>query len=332
MRGPLEGEENFEEQWRELKDRFKGLSGFTSVIIIVVIIALWLASGFYQVGPGEIGLVKVFGKYSGQAEPGLQYHLPAPIGSAVVVNRETVRTAEIGFRSEPNLQSTRFPTNLEEAIMLTSDFNIIRAETVIQYDIRDAETFAFEIEDYSVLIREAAQAIIRERIAAHTVDQALTEQRQEIADEIQDELQTMLDGYNTGINIIDVRLQEVTPPTEQVADAFDDVNSAIQDRERTIFEARRYANEQIPVAEGERQQFINAAEGYRDSRILQAEGDVSRFLAILERYRLGEEVTEARLYIETMEELLPNLKKMILPEQGSVLPLLNLEQFLEEGN
>jgi len=217
--------------------------------------------------------------------------------------------------------------------MLTSDFNIIRAETVIQYDVRDAEVFAFELENQELLMRETAQSIIRERMAAHTVDQALTEQRQEIADEIQDELQSLLDEYGTGVRIIDVRLQEVTPPTDEVARAFDDVNSAVQDKERTIFEAQRYSNEQIPVAEGERQQLINAAEGYMQSRILQAEGDVSRFLAVLDRYRLGEDVTEARLYIETMEEILPNLRKMILPTNGGVLPLLDLQNLLEEeGN
>jgi len=333
MRGPLEGEENFEQQWRELGKRFSGLGGVGALVIILVILGIWLASGFYQVGPGEIGLVKMFGKYSSQTEPGLQYHLPTPIGSAVIVNRQTVRTAEIGFRSQSGVPSTRFPTRGDEALMLTSDFNIIRAETVIQYDVRDAEVFAFELENQELLMRETAQSIIRERMAAHTVDQALTEQRQEIADEIQDELQSLLDEYGTGVRIIDVRLQEVTPPTDEVARAFDDVNSAVQDKERTIFEAQRYSNEQIPVAEGERQQLINAAEGYMQSRILQAEGDVSRFLAVLDRYRLGEDVTEARLYIETMEEILPNLRKMILPTNGGVLPLLDLQNLLEEeGN
>ena len=330
MRGPLEYEEDFEQQWNDLRKRFGGLGSFGSIIIIVVILGIWLASGIYQVGPDEVGLVKVFGRYTGQTEPGLNYHLPTPIGSAVIVNIQTFRTAEIGFRSQPGVPSTRFPTQADEALMLTSDFNIIRAETVIQYDVSNAETFAFEVEDFTVLIREASQAIIRERVAAHTVDQALTEQRTEIADEIQDELQLLLDEYGTGINILDVRLQEVTPPTNEVAEAFDDVNSAEQDKARTVNEAQRYANEQIPVAEGERQQLINTAEGYKQSRILQAEGDVARFLAVLERYRLGEDVTEARLYIETMEEILPNLNKLVLPDQGGgILPLLNLEQLLK---
>ncbi len=211
--------------------------------------------------------------------------------------------------------------------MLTGDFNIIRVETVIQYDVTDAETFAFQVEDYRLIMREAAQAVIRERVAVRGVDEALTEKREEIAAEIMDELQQILDQYETGLRIINVRLQEVTPPTGQVAAAFDDVNSAVQDKERLIFEAQRYANEQLPRAEGRSQKIQNEAEAYKQSRILQAEGDVARFVSVLERYQLGPSVTETRLYIETMEEILPSLKKIIVPgDAGGLLQFLDLHQ------
>ncbi len=181
-------------------------------------------------------------------------------------------------------------------------------------------------------LREAAQAVIRERVAVRGVDEALTEKREEIAAEIMDELQQLLDDYGTGLRIINVRLQEVTPPTGQVAAAFDDVNSAVQDKERLIFEAQRYANEQLPRAEGMSQKILNEAEAYKQSRILQAEGDVARFVAVLERYQLGPEVTETRLYIETMEQILPGLKKIIIPRDAAgLLQFLDLQQAAGDG-
>jgi len=332
MRGPLEFEEEFDERWRDFGRWLGRLGGWTGWAIIAVIVGIWLLNGFYTVGPSEVGLVKRFGKFVRETGPGVHYRLPSPIESVVIVDQSSIRTEEIGFRSRPGLPSTQYPVRPEEALMLTGDFNIIHVETVIQYDIVRPETFAFEVRDYRTVLREAAQAVIRERVALRTVDEALTEKREEIANEIQNELQALLDRYGTGIRIINVRLQEVRPPTPEVAAAFDDVNSAIQDKERTIFEAQRYANEQIPRAEGQAQKILNEAEAYKQSRILQAQGDVARYLAILEKYHLGETVTEARLYLETMEEILPNLNKIILTrEAGGLLSLLNLEQLLGSG-
>ena len=319
-----------ESGWEIWRRRLTQMTTLTAWGIIVVFVGLWLLSGMYTVGPSEVALVKRFGKYVGATGPGFHYRLPAPIESVVVVDRQSVRTEEIGFRSRSGIPSVAFPAREEEALMLTGDFNIIRAETVVQYDIKDAEVFAFELEDYRTVLREAAQAVIREKVALRGVDEALTEKREEIAAEIHRELQTLLDRYGTGIRVINVRLQEVVPPTAEVAAAFDDVNSAIQDKERLIFEAKRYANERLPRAQGEAQKILNEAEAYKQSRLLQAEGDVARFLAVLDRYRLGEAVTEARLYIETMEEILPSLNKIILTEKaGGLLSLLNLEKLLE---
>ena len=249
-RNPFEENPEVFERARGLLGRLSGLTGW---VVLLVVLGFYAAGGIYQVEPSEVGLVKRFGQFVGTTGPGLHYHLPAPIESVVIVNQKSVR-------SQSGLASTQFPNRDEESQMLTGDFNIIRVETVIQYDISSATTFAFEVENYRDVLREAAQAIIREKIGTRVVDEALFEKRDEIADEVHTELQTLLDQYGLGVRVLNVRFQEVTPPTTEVADAFDDVNSAIQDKESTIFGARRYENEQIPRAEGEAQKILNAAE------------------------------------------------------------------------
>jgi membrane protease subunit HflK len=298
-------------------------------IVILVILSVWLASGAYTVDPSEIGLVKRFGKFTHQTGPGFHYHLPRPIGSVTKVDQRSVRTEEIGFRSREGVSSNEFSSRDEEALMLTGDFNVIKVETVVQYDVKDPETFAFNVENPRSVLREAAQAVIRERVAVRSVDEALTEKREESAAKIHEELQSMMDRYQTGIRIINVRLQEVTPPTQAVAEAFDDVNSGVQDKERLIFEAQRYTNEQLPRALGIAQKINNEAQSYKQSRILKAEGDVARFVAVLESYPPGDSVTLERMYIETMEEILPQMRKIVVPAGGSdSLKLLGLNELL----
>lgn len=315
---------------REALERVGRAGASMGWLIIVVVLGVWLAGGIYTVDPQEVGLVKRFGKYTKQSGPGFHYRLPWPIESVVIVDQRSVRTEEIGFIPIHGRDSTDYPDRPEEAQMLTRDFNMISVETIVQYDVTKVEVFAFEVENFRTIIREAAQAVIRERVATRSVDEALTERREEIANEVMKELQQLLEAYGTGLRIINVRLQEVTPPTQQVAAAFDDVNSAVQDKERLIFEAKRYANEQIPRAEGQAQQILNQAEGYKQSRILGAEGDVARFSAVLARYRGSELVTEARMYIETMEEILPHLNKVILTKDaGNLLGMFSLEKLLE---
>jgi membrane protease subunit HflK len=333
MQGPIEFEREFEERWQDWRRRLGRLGGGAGWLAILLILAIWLVSGIYTVGPSQVGLVKQFGKFIQENGPGFHYRLPWPIQSVVIVDQWSVRTEELGFRSRAGIPSTQYPVREEEALMLTGDFNIIRVETIVQYDVDKSKVFAFEVEDYRAVIRQAAQAVIREKVATRAVDEALTERREEIAAEVQRDLQALLNNYGTGMRIINVRLQEVVPPTQEVAAAFDDVNSAIQDKERVILEAQAYTNEQLPRAEGQRQRILNEAEGYKQSRILHAQGDVARFLAVLERYQTGKVVTEARLYIETMEEILPNLTKIILSrEAGGLLSLLDLERLIGGGS
>ncbi len=180
MRGPLDLDEEFPREWQEWGRRQWGrLSGGVGWIILLVILGAWLLSGIYTVGPYEVGLVKRFGKFVQANGPGFHYRLPWPIESVVVIDQRSVRTEELGFRSRPSLPSTQFPGREEEALMLTGDFNIIRVETIVQYDVINPEKFAFEVEDYRTVIREAAQAAIREKVATRGVDEALTEKRKE---------------------------------------------------------------------------------------------------------------------------------------------------------
>lgn len=330
MRGPLDFDlEDEGERWQDLGRRLGRLGGWTGWLIVLVIVGLWLASGIYTVGPSEVGLVKRFGKFTRQVGPGLHYRLPSPIESVVIVNQYGKQEVEIGV-TPPGRFVRAAPA--EESLMLTGDFNIVYVEATIAYNVsRDPQAYAFEIEDPQLIVRQAAQAIIREQVALQEVDRLFaSEERQLMGERIKQELQALLDRYGTGIQVLNVFLQEVKPPTPEVAAAFDDVNSAIQDKERMILEAQRYANEQIPRAEGQAQKILNEAEAYKQSRILEAQGAAARFLSVLESYYLGETVTAARLYIETMEEILPGMRKVILPTGGSgLVSLLDLERLLQ---
>jgi len=322
-----------ESGWEIWRRRFTQMGSLGAWLIIIVIIGIWLLSGMYTVGPSEVGLVKRFGKYVKMSEPGFHYRLPRPIESVVIVDRESVRTEEIGFESVRGLPSTQFPAKEEEALMLSGDGNIVHVEVVVQYRVKDPESLAFQIISADEIVDQAAKAVIREKIAQHTVDEILTTARDTIANTALESLQNLLDSYGAGISVLNVRLQEVTPP-DPVAQAFDDVNSSIQDKERIIFDARKYENDIMPKAEGEAQQIINQAGGYRQSRVLLAQGDVARFKAVLDRYKLGEDVTRTRLYIETMEEILPQMNKIILTQgsQQSILSLLSLAKVLIGGD
>lgn len=322
---------DYRQEWRSLWERFRRWVTSASWIIVVLFVGIYALSGFYTVGPSEVGLVKRFGKLVRTSDPGFHYRLPYPIESVVIVNVRQPRTEEIGFRSVPGLPSAQFPEEREEALMLTGDGNIIQVEVVVQYDIKEPERFAFNLSDPERIVDQAAKAAIREKVALRTVDQALTTERDIIAEETRETLQKLLDTYQTGIRVINVRLQEVTPPTLEVNRAFDDVNSALQDKERKINEAQKYSNDLLPRAQGEAQQILNIAEAYKQSRILQAQGDVARFLSILERYQLGRDVTELRLYLEALETVLPKLNKVIITKGATgILGVLNLDEVFQK--
>jgi len=300
-------------------------------LAIVVIVVIYLLSGIYTVGSSEVGLVKQFGRYVSTAGPGMHYHLPSPIQSVVIVNVLGVRKEEIGFRTVSPAPNPRYQTVEIEALMLTGDGNITHVEMIVQYRVKDAQKFAFNLIDSRAIVKQGAEAVLREQVATKTLDETLTKERDVIATDTMISLQNLLDTYGAGIVVSNVQLQDVKPPAEVVS-AFDDVNSARQDKDKLINEADKYSLDILPRARGQAQEIGNQAEAYKQERIKRAEGDTSRFLEVLKKYELGPDVTRTRMYIETMEAILPGMDKIILPQdEGGVFKLLDLDQLMQKG-
>jgi membrane protease subunit HflK len=218
----------------------QNLPGGIGWLVIIVVIGVYLLTGIYTVGSSEVGLVKRFGRYTATVNPGMHYHLPAPIESVSIVNVLQVRKEEIGFRTISPAPNPRYQIVETEALMLTGDGNIAHVEMVVQYRVKDAQLFAFNLIDASALVKQGAEAVLREQVATKTLDQTLTEQRDVIAANTMTSLQALLDSYGTGIVVGNVQLQDVKPPREVIS-AFDDVNSARQDKEKLINQADQYA-------------------------------------------------------------------------------------------
>ncbi len=309
----------------------KFMRGGTGWLIIIVLVGLWAAQGFYTVKQAEVGLVKRFGKHVRTVGPGLNYHIPAPIESALIVNISEVRKIEVGYTTISPPPNPRYRTNKEEAQMLTGDSNIVHIEFAVQYKVKSPEKFVFNLIDQESMIKAMSEAIIREEIAKRNLTDIITVDRAEIEQSVQDDLQSLLDDYQTGILVNTVELQDANPP-EEVAKAFDDVNSAHEDRKTYVNQARSYANKVVPEAEAEAAGIINNAEAYKEEKITSAQGDVAKFKDVLAKYNMGsKEVTKARLYIESMEKILPGTQKIVITEESSgssVLKLLDINRVL----
>ena len=290
--------------------------------IVGIALVIWLLTGIYVVGPDEVGVVRTFGKFTRIAQSGLNYHLPYPIEVVDTPKVMEVKRIEIGFRS---VGKNQFRTVENESLMLTGDENIVDAELIVQYKIKNAADYLFNFVRPVVTVREASEATLRTVIGRHNIDQALTMGKLQIQEESKELLQSILDKYKTGIQVVAVQLQDVSPPKQVIA-AFKDVASAKEDKNRMINQAEGYRNDIIPKARGEAEALIRAAEGYREARIKRAEGDVARFKAILKEYRKAKDITRKRMYLETMEEILPGIQKYIVPKgkDSNLLNLLNL--------
>jgi membrane protease subunit HflK len=298
------------------------LLSFGVMPIIGIVIVLWLLTGIYSVGPDEVGVVRTFGKVTRIAQSGLRYHLPIPIEQVDTPKVTEVKRSEVGFRHIGNQQFRKVE---HESLMLTGDENIVDAEMIVQYKIKDAEDYLFNFVGPELTIREVSESALRTVIGQHTIDEALTTGKFQIQEETQTLMQQILDKYETGILIVAVQLQSVAPP-QQVEASFKDVASAKEDKNRKINEAQGYRNDVIPKARGEAQAMLREAEGFREARIKRSEGDVAKFRAMLIEYRKAKDVTRRRLYLEAMEEILPGVKKYIVPsdKNGNLLNLLNL--------
>jgi len=294
-------------------------------ILLILILILYLASGIFIVRPDEQGVVKRFGKFDRLTSPGLNYHLPYPIETVLTPAVTQVKRVEIGFRTLSSGPSTRYQEIPTEALMLTGDENIVSAEAIVQYKIKDPVKYLFKIILPEQSVKDAAEAVLRQVIGARGIDEALTIGKYEIQEETKNLLQRLLDSYDSGILIVAVQLQDVNPPQE-VQDAFKDVASAKEDKSKYINQAEGYRNDIIPKARGEAAKMVKEAEGYKIERIRKAEGEVEKFNKILSEYKNGEYVTQLRIYLETMEEILPRMKKFILDleDHGSLINLLPL--------
>ena len=289
-----------------------------------IALVLWLLTGIYVVGPDEVGVVQTFGKYSRAAQSGLNYHFPYPIETVSTPKVTEVKRIEIGFRTVGNKQ---YQTVERESLMLTGDENIVDAEMIVQYRIKDPVAYTFNFIEPELTVREASEASLRTVVGRHNIDEALTSGKFMIQEETKELVQSILDKYSTGILVVAVQLQDVSPP-EQVIAAFKDVASAKEDKNRMVNQAEGYRNDVIPKARGEAEARIREAEGYKQARISRAEGDVAKFSAILKEYRKAKGVTETRMYLETVEEVLQNKEKIIVPDGeggGNLINLLNLK-------
>ena len=290
--------------------------------IVGIALIFWLFTGIYTVGPDEVGVVQRFGKYDRIVQSGLNYHMPFPIETVKTPKVTEVKRIEVGFRT---VGKNQYRTVERESLMLTGDENIVDAELIVQYKIKEPINYLFNFIGPELTLREASEASLRTVVGRHNIDEALTSGKLMIQEETKELLQSILDKYGTGVQVVAVQLQDVSPP-KQVIDAFKDVASAKEDKNRMINEAEGYRNDVIPKARGEAQAMIREAEGFRESRIKRAEGDVAKFKAILKEYSKAKDVTRERLYLEAMEGILPGLEKYIVPngEDGNLLNLLNL--------
>ena len=285
-------------------------------------VVFWLLTGVYMVGPDEVGVIRTFGAYTHQTQPGLNWHYPYPIQTVKTPKVTEVKRIEIGFRTTRNGQ---YRTVEKESLMLTGDENIVDAELIVQYRIKEPENYLFKIVEPELTVREASEASLRTIVGMNNIDETLTTGKYRIQEEAKKQIQTILDKYQSGIQVVAAQLQDVSPPKQVIA-AFKDVASAKEDKNRLINQAEGYRNDVIPKARGEAEAMIRGAEGFKESRIKRAEGDVAKFNAVLKEYRKAKDITRERLYLETMEKVLPGVEKVIIPDKdsGNMLNLLNL--------
>lgn len=290
-----------------------GAGGIGAGLVIAILLAVWMLTGFYIVQQGERGVVLRFGKKTEVTTAGLRWHMPWPIETVEKVNVEEVSVIEIGYRTN---QRTGGKTKVSrEAVMLTEDENIIDIEFAVQYRISDASDYLFNVRDPRATIFQATESAIREIAGKNTMDFILTGGRTEVGQKTRVVLQEILDHYKAGILITQLRVQDAQPPAE-VKSAFDDAVKAREDEQRIKNEAEAYANDVLPRARGAAARLIQEAEGYKASVIARSEGDARRFSAIAREYAKAPRVTRDRLYIETIEEILTKSTKVLVDQKG----------------
>ncbi|AXO14008.1 MULTISPECIES: FtsH protease activity modulator HflK [Thalassospira] len=332
---PPDFDEMIRKGQERLKRLFPGGGGYKGFVLIgIAVIGLWLLTGFYRVQPGEQGVTLLFGKWVGTTGPGLNYFLPAPIGEVIKPNVERTNQIEVGYRGAGTVTSNGSRDVPEESLMLTGDQNIIDIDYVVQWRISDAGSYLFNVRDPENTIKLASESAIREVIGKTDLEEALTVGRVRVEEQTRTLLQEIMDGYESGIFIAEVKMQKVDPPRD-VIDAFNDVQRARQDRDRSQNEALAYRNDIIPRAKGEAERQVLQARAYKDRVTKEAEGEAERFNSIYNSFLTAKDVTTRRLYLETMQEILSKSDKIIMEQNGEgngVVPYLPLPEVQKRAN
>lgn len=326
---------NVDQMVEELKKKLpnpKGLKGLISLVAIALLVAIGLSS-YYTVQPEETGVVTRFGRYARSTEPGLHFKIPFGIESVTVVKTGRVFTEEFGFRGSLAASDGRAPARMAErslsgeSLMLSGDLNVVDVKWIVQYQIRDPKLWLFAVRDGLSTIRDFSEVVLRRIVGNSYSDAVITLQRVEIAIMAQNELQELLDSYNSGVKVVTVKLQDVTPPGP-VQPAFNEVNEAQQQKERMINEAQERYNREIPKAEGEAMAMITEAEGYALEVVNQAKGEAERFNQVYNAYLQAKDVTLKRFYLDAMKRTLNNAQQVYVVDESlkGILPLLNLQK------
>lgn len=324
---------------RDSQDKLKsflpfgnGKGGFS--VILLLLVGLWAASGFYTVSPSEQGVVLRFGKLSEVTSSGFRWHIPFPVEKVLKPNVTSVNRIDIGFRSEGDRKSGReLPVRFtEESLMLTGDENIVDIAFTVFWRIEDAGKYLFNLQQpQEGTMKSVSESVMREVIGRTQIEVMLTKGRQDIEIETQAMIQAVLDGYGAGVTITEVKLEKVDPPS-QVIDDFRDVQAAEADRERAQNEAQAYANSIIPEARGEANRVLQEAEAYKEQVVARATGEASRFTSVYNEYKVAKDVTRKRIYLETMEDILGGMDKIIIDDKAGngVVPYLPLPEIAKK--
>ncbi len=329
------GPPDFEDIIRQGQDRVRKIlpSGFGGkrgvLILLLALVLLWLLTGLYRVQPGEKGVELLFGEFIKTTEPGLNFWAPWPLGTVYRPNVERTNQLNVGFRSLSQVSRTDGIRDVpEESLMLTGDQNIIDIDFVVQWRIGSPRDYLFNIREPELTIKRGAESSIREIVGQTPLEEVLATQRQQVETRTKEVLQRILDDYRAGVFIAEVKLQKVDPP-QKVIDAFNDVQRARQDRERQQNEAEAYRNDILPKANGEAERLIQEATAYREQLIREADGEAKRFVSVYEAYKGGKSVTQRRLYLERMQEVLRTSEKVIIDSGAGgsgVVPYLPLPE------
>lgn len=297
--------------------------------ILILVVVLLAFSSFYMVQEHEHAAILTFGKYTEtQTNPGLHFKLPYPIQKVIIVPAELQQKIQIGYREDAQGRMTIIE---EEALMITGDENIVHADAVVEWRVADLQNFLFNIEDPEHFLRNAASSSIRTVIGSTRLDYAITEGKTVIQEQVKEKLIELMQMYNTGIQIDDVKFQDIEPPEGEVQQAFKEVTNAREEKNTKINRAQKYVNDVLPKARGEAQALLERAEAEKRARILSAEGDVAKFNAIYNEYVNNPEVTGRRLVLETIEKILPNAKIIITDGNGSTIQYLPLNELMKSS-